>query len=191
MFGMGWTELLLIGMVALIVVGPKELPGLFRNIGQFVGRARGMAREFSRAMEDAADQSGMKDATNVFKGLSDPKRYGLDKVKQATDFTKWTPDSNTAKLAEERAAAAKKIHAATADAAQKRLDAAASAGTETGLAVPKIAPVKNPTTPDALPAPQQQPRAQIRRPAKSINRPVRKAAPAQSRKAKPAPTKKG
>tara|TARA_R110000868_G_scaffold49287_3_gene159162 strand:+ start:121327 stop:121884 length:558 start_codon:yes stop_codon:yes gene_type:complete len=185
---------MLIGVVALIVVGPKELPGLFRNIGQFVGRARGMAREFSRAMEDAADQSGMKDASNVLKGLSNPKRYGLDKVKEATDFAKWTPDSNTGKLAEERAAAAKKIHSATANAAQKRLDEQArAAASDSALAVPEVAPIANPkpTPPDVLPAPRQQPPAQTRRTAKPINRPVRKAAPAQTRKAKPAPTKKG
>ena len=50
MFDLGLTELLLIGIVALIVVGPKELPMLFRKVGQFVGKARGMAREFTRAM---------------------------------------------------------------------------------------------------------------------------------------------
>ena len=53
MFDLGWTELLLIGIVALIVVGPKELPVLFRKAGQFVGKIRGMAREFSRAMNSA------------------------------------------------------------------------------------------------------------------------------------------
>ena len=55
MFDLGWTELLLIGIVALIVVGPKELPVLFRKAGQFAGKIRGMAREFSRAMNNAAD----------------------------------------------------------------------------------------------------------------------------------------
>ena len=58
MFDLGWTELLLIGIVALIVVGPKDLPLLFRKVGKFVGKARGMAREFSRAMDDAADEAG-------------------------------------------------------------------------------------------------------------------------------------
>ena len=42
MFGMGWTELLLVGIVALIVVGPKDLPVLFRNIGKFAGKAKAM-----------------------------------------------------------------------------------------------------------------------------------------------------
>ncbi len=68
MFDIGWFELLLIGIVALIVVGPEDLPGMFRTVGRFVGRARGMAREFQRSMEDAADESGLKDAA---KGLDD------------------------------------------------------------------------------------------------------------------------
>ncbi|PJE28391.1 Sec-independent protein translocase protein TatB [Pseudooceanicola marinus] len=160
MFGMGGTEVLLVGIVALIVVGPKELPGLFRSVGQFVGKARGMAREFSRAMEDAADQSGMKEATdslkgasNSLKGLSNPKKYGLDKVKQAANPLKWEEGSETAKLAADRAEAAKKIHESTAKAAQTRLDAEAAAASETaktttgqGLAVPELpkAPVPAP-----------------------------------------------
>ena len=72
MFDIGWSELMIIGVVALIVVGPKDLPVMFRKVGQFVGKARGMARDFQRAMDDAADQSGVKDIS--------------DSVKQATDF---------------------------------------------------------------------------------------------------------
>ena len=55
MFGMGWSEMVLIGIVALIVIGPKDLPKMFRALGEFTGKARGMAREFSRAMEAAAE----------------------------------------------------------------------------------------------------------------------------------------
>ncbi|WP_067930427.1 Sec-independent protein translocase protein TatB, partial [Sulfitobacter sp. HI0076] len=64
MFDLGWTELLVIGVVALIVVGPKDLPVLFRRVGQFVGKAKGMAREFSQAMNDAADESGMREMSS-------------------------------------------------------------------------------------------------------------------------------
>ena len=56
MFDIGWGELFLIGVVALIVVGPKELPGLFRTVGNFTGKARGMAREFQRSLEQAANE---------------------------------------------------------------------------------------------------------------------------------------
>ncbi|WP_407492688.1 Sec-independent protein translocase protein TatB [Pseudooceanicola sp. MF1-13] len=154
MFGMGWTELLLIGIVGLIVVGPKDLPVLFRNIGQFVGKARGMAREFSRAMEEAADQSGVKEATDTLKGLTNPAKYGLDKVKDATDFTKWEPGSNTAKLAEDRAEAAKKIHAASAEKASQRRAAeeAAAKAEATGPGASQAD-----ATPDAAAAPAAKP----------------------------------
>ena len=39
MFDLGWTELLVIGIVALIVIGPKDLPVMFRKVGQFVGES--------------------------------------------------------------------------------------------------------------------------------------------------------
>ena len=45
MFDIGWSEMLLIAIVALIVVGPKELPGLFRTVGQFTGKARSIDRK--------------------------------------------------------------------------------------------------------------------------------------------------
>lgn len=127
MFDLGWTELLLIGIVALIVVGPKDLPVLFRNVGIWVGKARGMAREFSRAMNDAADESGVKDVAKGLKAATNPVSSALDGVNSATrdmtkglDPTKYTPDSETGKLAAERAESAKKIQAATARAAAER-----------------------------------------------------------------------
>jgi len=52
-------------------VGPKELPQLFRTVGRFFGKARAMAREFSQSMEDAANESGLKDATKTLNSLSD------------------------------------------------------------------------------------------------------------------------
>tara|TARA_B100001094_G_C17435432_1_gene441066 strand:+ start:40 stop:510 length:471 start_codon:yes stop_codon:yes gene_type:complete len=71
MFDLGWLELILIGITALIVVGPKDLPLMFRAIGKFVGKAKGMAREFSQSMEDAADQSGIRDATKTLNSISE------------------------------------------------------------------------------------------------------------------------
>ena len=73
MFDLGFAELLVIGIVALIVVGPKDLPGMFRTLGRFTAKARGMAREFQRAMNDAADQSGIKDTAATLKNATSPK----------------------------------------------------------------------------------------------------------------------
>lgn len=126
MFDLGMTELLVIGVVALIVIGPKDLPMLFRKVGQYVGKAKGMAREFSRAMDQAADDSGMKEATSSFKDMTSAKNMGLDDINDATkEFKKWDIDSETGKLAEERAANAKKIHELTAKRAEERLAAQA------------------------------------------------------------------
>ena len=46
MFDIGYSELLLIAVVALVVIGPKDLPKAMRTVGHFVGRARGMARHY-------------------------------------------------------------------------------------------------------------------------------------------------
>lgn len=76
MFDIGWAELILIGIVALIVVGPKDLPGMFRTVGKFMGKARGMAREFQRSMEEAAEDSGVREATRGLNKID----LGLDKA---------------------------------------------------------------------------------------------------------------
>ena len=54
MFGIDWPELMVIGLVALIVIGPEDLPEMFRQLGRFTAKLRQMSREFSRAMEQAA-----------------------------------------------------------------------------------------------------------------------------------------
>ncbi|MEO0679526.1 MAG: Sec-independent protein translocase protein TatB [Pseudomonadota bacterium] len=59
MFDIGWSELLVLGALALIVVGPKDLPGMLRTLGQLAGKARRMAREFQTSMEDAARDADM------------------------------------------------------------------------------------------------------------------------------------
>ncbi|MCP5081707.1 MAG: twin-arginine translocase subunit TatB [Alphaproteobacteria bacterium] len=86
MFDIGATELLLIGIVAIIVVGPKELPKMLRAFGQFVAKMRGMAREFQSMFEEAARDTGMDDIT---KSVSDVKNFSVtDTVSQALDPVK-------------------------------------------------------------------------------------------------------
>jgi sec-independent protein translocase protein TatB len=91
MFDLGWSELLVVGVVALIVVGPKDLPVMFRNVGRFVGKARGMAREFSRAMEAAADEAGMKDIDKTLKAAANPRAMGLDALRDAAGLKQTSP----------------------------------------------------------------------------------------------------
>ena len=148
MLDLGWTELLVIGVVALIVIGPKDLPMLFRKVGQFVGKAKGMAREFSRAMDQAADESGMKEATSSFKDMTSSKNLGLDGLNDATkEFKKFDLETETGKLSAERAEDARKIHEMSARKAEERLAkqaerAAAAKAEEAGETVVKAAAKK-------------------------------------------------
>ncbi|MFN0116337.1 MAG: Sec-independent protein translocase protein TatB, partial [Paracoccaceae bacterium] len=92
MFDIGWTELLLIGIVALIVIGPQDLPDMFRQLGRFTSKLRAMSRDFQRAMEQAAKESGVKDLARDVNNLASPKNLGLSAVKDAADrFEKWDP----------------------------------------------------------------------------------------------------
>lgn len=98
MFDLGMSELLVIGIVALIVIGPRDLPGLFRSLGKFTAKMRAMAREFSRAMEAAADEAGVKDVAKDLKSATSAKSMGLDKVREAAErFEKWDPTKNVAR----------------------------------------------------------------------------------------------
>lgn len=94
----GWSELLLIGIVALIVIGPKDLPVMFQQLGRFTAKARSMAREFQRAMDQAAKEAGVHDVAQDLKTVTSPRNLGLDAVKGAADkFEKWDPLKNAAK----------------------------------------------------------------------------------------------
>ena len=86
MLDIGWQELLVIGALALIVVGPKDLPGLLRSVGQWVGKIRGMARDFQRTMSDAARETEM----TAFKDLQDIK-----KINPLDDFKKQTANAQS------------------------------------------------------------------------------------------------
>lgn len=84
MFDIGWSELLVIGCLALIVVGPKELPRMLRTLGRYTAQARGMAREFQRSMEDAAreaDLGDMKEMREVASQLRDIRNFPSQAMK--------------------------------------------------------------------------------------------------------------
>ena len=92
MLDIGWSELLVIGVVALVVVGPKELPVMFRTLGRFTAKARSMSREFTKAMEAAAKESGVGDAVKDLKSVTSARSMGLDAIENAASrFEIWDP----------------------------------------------------------------------------------------------------
>jgi len=129
----GWMELLVIGVVALIVVGPKDLPVMFHRLGQFTGRIRGMARDFQRAMDDAARESGMEEVKrdlNSAAKFANPRKAGMDALNDALgdtladiDPARYDEGSATRALAEEKAAARKSAREAVAAREPARPDA--------------------------------------------------------------------
>jgi sec-independent protein translocase protein TatB len=77
MFDIGGGELIVIAVVALIAIGPKELPGVLRMVGQWMGKARKMAAEFQGQFQEAMREAEMADLKKSF-----------DEVKEAaTGFT--------------------------------------------------------------------------------------------------------
>ncbi|MGB5902117.1 MAG: Sec-independent protein translocase protein TatB [Xanthobacteraceae bacterium] len=71
MFDIGWSELVVIGVVALIVIGPKELPGVLRTIGQWMGKVRRMAAEFQGQFNEAMREAEMADLKKSFDDIKD------------------------------------------------------------------------------------------------------------------------
>src|SRR6202165_2886882 len=66
MFDIGWSELVVIAVVALIAIGPKELPGVLRMVGQWMGKARKMAAEFQGQFQEAMREAEMADLKKSF-----------------------------------------------------------------------------------------------------------------------------
>ena len=71
MFDVGAGELLVIGIVALVVIGPKELPGLLRTAGNAMGKVRRMASEFRGQFDDAMREAEIDQAKKAFTDMND------------------------------------------------------------------------------------------------------------------------
>jgi sec-independent protein translocase protein TatB len=66
MFDVGWSELVVIGVVALVVIGPKELPGVLRTVGKAAGKLRTMAGEFRTQFDDAMREAELHEVKKTF-----------------------------------------------------------------------------------------------------------------------------
>ena len=138
MLDLGWSEILIIGVVALIVVGPKDLPKMLRTLGQYAGRARGIARDFQRSMDDAARQADIEELREVKKGLDDMRGAQHKIQRDLSQSFLDSPGKSDRKSAEKKPEAAKAGDGAAAE--------PAGAGAPAAEATPKPAkaPVKKP-----------------------------------------------
>jgi len=66
MFDIGWAEMAVIAVVALIVIGPRDLPRALYTVGRWAGKARGMLRELQQGMEDIAREAEFEDMKKKF-----------------------------------------------------------------------------------------------------------------------------
>lgn len=78
MLDIGWQELLIVIVIALVVIGPKDLPKVVRTVGQWTGKARSYARDFQRTIEGYADESDLsaiqKEIAEANKELTEVRR---------------------------------------------------------------------------------------------------------------------
>jgi sec-independent protein translocase protein TatB len=78
MFDIGWSELVVIAVVALIAIGPKELPGVLRMVGQYMGKVRRMASEFQGQFQEAMREAEMADLKKHVDEMSDAAKGFTD-----------------------------------------------------------------------------------------------------------------
>jgi sec-independent protein translocase protein TatB len=90
MFDFSWGELILIGAVALIVIGPKELPGVLRAIGQWTTKIRRMAAEFQSQFQEAMREADMADLKREIDTATHGLTSPLDPL-ETKEASKWEP----------------------------------------------------------------------------------------------------
>jgi sec-independent protein translocase protein TatB len=106
MFDVGWSELMVIGVVALLVVGPKELPALLRTVGKYMGMVKRQASEFRAQFDDAMRETEFeqlrKDVEAIKSDAESSLRAAEQSVKSEIDEAKTELDavaaSATAKI---------------------------------------------------------------------------------------------
>jgi sec-independent protein translocase protein TatB len=161
MFDIGWSELVLIGVVALIAIGPKELPGVLRTVGQWMGKARKMAAEFQGQFQEAMREAEMADLKKSF-----------DEVREAASG--FTSNNIMTSLQKDVSSA---LNIADID---KPAEAKVTEATEAS-ATPAIEPPAAPTTPEA-PTPEtfSEAEAHIAAEPLAVNREIQPAAAPQN-----------
>nr|WP_321459094.1 Sec-independent protein translocase protein TatB [uncultured Cohaesibacter sp.] len=95
MFDVGWSEILVVVIITILVVGPKELPGLLRTVGKTVGNVRRMASDFQNQFNQAlreAELDGVADTLNDVRNLNPRNAVKNAVTKQLGDLSEVTDD---------------------------------------------------------------------------------------------------
>lgn len=85
MLDIGWAELLVVGVVALLVVGPKELPGLLRTIGRYVGMVRRQANEFKAQFDEAIRETELDEIRKEVDAIRNDTTSTIRDVEKSVD----------------------------------------------------------------------------------------------------------
>jgi sec-independent protein translocase protein TatB len=85
MLGLGWTEMLVIGVAALIFIGPKDLPVVMKRLGQLTGQIRRMGNEFQREINKT---TGLDEVRNLRNAITNPLKQTTDQIRR--DFNTMT-----------------------------------------------------------------------------------------------------
>jgi sec-independent protein translocase protein TatB len=95
MFDVSWSELLVIAAAALIFIGPKELPGVLRTVGQWTGKMRRMASEFQDQFREAMREAEVADLKKDIEASTANLGADLDPFKDLREATAWKPSDTT------------------------------------------------------------------------------------------------
>ena len=102
-FGVGYSEMFVLALIAVIVIGPKDLPKVLRAFGRMMTKMRGMAREFQGHVDSAMKDAGLEDVKKDFqalKGLNPmtqvKNEIGLNSPSKSNDFDKYFGASDEA-----------------------------------------------------------------------------------------------
>ncbi len=143
MFDIAWSKLMIIGVVALIVIGPKDLPAVLRTVGELVGKLRRMADEFRGQFNEAMREANLDDIKKDMSDLGDSVRSAT-----STDFNPIQTIRDEVKGAVE----ARNGGAAAATTGEAAI--AAKFAADAGIADAKAADAKAVAAIDALPLPE-------------------------------------
>ena len=112
MFDLGWQEFMMVAIVLVLVVGPKDMPRMLRSFSRFMRRAKSMASEFTSSLESAANEADLKNIiqdakTGEFDDIANFIGGEMDDVKKSSGFDEVEQDIKTINKAGDKNAAAK------------------------------------------------------------------------------------